>query len=644
VIEARRLARAHLIQERQAWRFAGKRGEDAGRLWRALLWSSGELARATGIGEPPAVPVPHYGPDAQGDVEAYREWVKATEGPAAEPGSALGDRDLAEGPLVSVVVPVYRPDLDLFEEAIGSVLAQTYPRLELCLCDDGSGDPDLTKALARAAAGDERVRVVALGENGGISAATNRAIEASTGEWIAFLDQDDLLAAEALEAVVRAVLADPEADVVYTDDDKIDMEGRRFAPQFKPDWCPDLLLSCAYWSHLVVIRRTLVEEVGGLRSAFDGSQDHDLELRVSESARQIVHVPRVLYHWRAVPGSAAGDAAAKPWANEAGRRAVEDALVRRGERGWAEHHDRHRGFYHVRRELVGMPLVSIVVPFKDGAGLLQRFFDTVTADPGYDRYELVLVDNASTEPEIFGLLDRYASLPNVRIVEDPRPFNWPAINNLAVSKSAGDVLLLMNNDIEARRPGWMRAMLEHAQRPEVGAVGARLLYLDGRVQSVGTVIGMGGPAAHVMAGLPGEAPGYMAFAVLARNWSAVTGACLMVRRGVYEQVGGLDESLAVSYNDVDFCLKIREAGYLIVYTPLAELVHAESASRGLTGFGKDVEPFIRRWESILRKGDPLYSPNLALLDQRCVVRRAEEKEVWEEIFVRNAPWWKEGAS
>ncbi len=623
----------------EGWAQAATATADAEALWRALWWTGSQLAEVTAAALPAPPPPPGYGLDAMGDTGAYHRWLADTEPPPRPPGTAATDEPrLAGGPAVSVVVPVYKPDLDLLARCIGSVVAQSYGAWELCLCDDGSGDPDVTAALDAAVAADGRVRATRLERNGGISAATNAAIGLSSGAWVTFLDQDDELHPEALAAVAGCVLDHDDADVIYTDDDKLDLEGRRFNPQFKPDWNPDLLLSMAYFSHLVAVRRSLVDDLGGLRSEVDGSQDHDLALRATERARRVCHIPRILYHWRAIPGSAATDAAAKPWANEAGRRAVAEALARRGETGTVEHHVR-RGFFHVRRDVVGDPLVSIVIPFRDGAGLLQRCLDSIDEDPGHRRYELVLVDNDSTEPELLGLLDRLSDRPDVTLVHDPRPFNWAALNNGAVERSSGDLLLLLNNDVTARSSGWLAAMVGHAQRPDVGAVGARLLYPDERVQHVGTVIGLGGVAGHVMAGLPGDAPGYMVFAELTRNWSAVTGACLMMRRAVYEEVGGLDETLAVSYNDVDLCLKVVEAGYRIVYTPLAELVHAESATRGLTGYGADIEPFVARWAHWLRDGDPLYNPNLSRLDARCVVRLPDEDDRWNERLRTLVPWW-----
>ena len=630
-------ARRSALETVEAWRYGALRGEHADVLWRALWQTSDQLAQVV-AGCSPAPAIPPYGLDATSDVHGYQAWITEHEAAPGEPGSAAAnDPRLAAGPLVSVVVPVYKADLSLLDAALSSVRRQTYDRWELCLCDDGSDDPALSAALAAYGAADPRVKVTALPTNSGISAATNAALALASGEWVAFLDQDDELAAGALGAVATAVLDEPSADLVYTDDDKIDRNGRRFGPQFKPDWSPDLLLSMCYFSHLVAMRRSLVDEVGGLRSAFDGGQDWDLALRVSERARSVAHVPEILYHWRAVPGSAALDSSSKPWAYEAARRALVDALERRGEPGTVDHHPRFRGLYHVRREVVGQPMVSIVIPFRDGAGMLQRCVDSLVADPGHDAVELVLVDNGSTEPEMAALLERLSGDDRVTVVEDGRPFNWAALNNRAVECSSGDMVLTLNNDITARSPGWLREMVGHAQRPGIGAVGARLLYPDGRVQHVGAVIGLGGIVAHPMRGLPGDHPGYMGFAAVVRNWSAVTGACLLTRRSVLEEMGGFDEALAVAFNDVDFCLRMVEAGYRIVTTPLAEMVHAESSTRGFTGYGRDIVPFVRRWADWLRGEDPMFSPHLSRLDARCVVRLADEEARWNSLQQRLAP-------
>ena len=456
------------------------------------------------------------------------------------------------------------------------------------------------------------------------------------GEFVAFLDQDDELAPSALGSGAAALSASPDVDVVYSDEDKIDESGERFDPLFKPEWSPDLLLSFAYICHLTTIRRALVDELGGLRSEFDGSQDYDLSLRATERARRVVHVPEVLYHWRSLPSSAASGASAKPYAYEAGRRAVEDALRRRGEEAEVTNHPHFPGRYHVRRAPRGRPLVSIIVPFRDEPGLLATCATSLRSDPGYDRFELLLVDNGSELPETEALLERLAAEPGVRLLRSPGPFNWAAINNAAARDCSGDLLLFSNNDIEARVPGWLGAMVGHAQRADVGAVGARLVYPDGAIQHAGVVIGLGGIAGHVLRGLPSDHPGYNSMAISTRNCSVVTGACMMVRRDVFESVGGFDELLPVAFNDVDFCLKLRERGFLVVYTPLAELVHHESRSRGHTDDVFEEQRIRGRWGHALVAGDPYMNIHLSHWRYWCPLSTAQEDYRWQTYLETSA--------
>jgi GT2 family glycosyltransferase len=619
--------------------------EEAGLLADAVCSLASDLERAEaawredgaaeGVGR-----APRPWRDAASDPEEYRRWLRLVEPPPRPPGSALGDPRLLAGPVVSVVIPVHEPDLRLLRRAIDSCLRQTYPRLEVCCCDDGSKQVDATRFLRRVARRHRRVRFVRREQNGGISAATNEAARLATGEWIAFLDQDDELAPFALEEVVRAILDAPDADVLYSDEDKIDLVGLRQSPAFKPDYSPDLLLSCMYACHLFVVRRALFEELGGLRSEFDGSQDFDLALRAVERARRVVHVPKVLYHWREHAGSAAGSAEAKPWASEAGRRAVQAALERRGERGRAVR-TRWPGIYAVRREVQGNPLVTVVIAARDAPRLTASCLDALEATAGWDPYEVVLIDNGSVEPETHALLVRLERTGRARVVLDPRPFNWSALANHGAAEAHGEVLLFLNNDVLGERPGWMRAMLEHAMRPSIGAVGAQLRYPDGTLQHTGHVLGLlGGPANHVMRGLPPDSPGYLGWAVATRNWSALTGACMMLRRAVFEQAGGFDESLGVACNDVDLCLRLGARGYRHVVVPEAVLQHAESASRGTGGYGPDVDAFVARWREALEAGDPLFNPNLSLLDAACTLRFPGEEVEWEEKLARLTRSWR----
>ncbi len=578
-----------------------------------------------------------YPLNASEDRRAYHRWLRARRlpvrlgGAGTPPTRRAATRPGRAAPLISVVVPVWRTPLWALERCVGSVLAQSFAGWELCVCDDASADEELGHYLRSLPKLDPRVKVTALVENGGISAATNAAVALADAPFVAFLDHDDELAPHALATVARTLESRPEADMCYSDEDKIDAGGERFDPLFKPEWSPDLLLSFAYTCHLTVVRRSLLDELGGLRSQFDGSQDYDLALRASERARQIVHIPEVLYHWRSLPGSAASDtsdAVAKPWAYEAGRRAIEDALERRGEPGEVTEMEQFPGRYHVRRQLRSRPRVSVIIPFRDEPALLQTCTSSLRSAPGYDNFELVLVDNGSELPETAALLDELAAQPDVRIVPAPGPFNWAAINNRAAEEASGDVLLFSNNDIEARVEGWMHAMLGHAERAEVGAVGARLLYPDGAIQHAGVVVGLGGIAGHVLRGLPGTYPGYNSMAIQTRNCSVVTGACMMTRRDVFESVGGFDERLPVAFNDVDYCLKLGEQGLVVVYAPLAELTHHESRSRGHTDDVAETARILERWGQAIAEGDPYVSEHLSHWRYWCPLSTPQEDARW----------------
>jgi GT2 family glycosyltransferase len=570
---------------------------------------------------------PTWGPHAALYTPAYWHWLHLRSGQRShQPDLRALPTD---GPLLSLVVPVYRPALWYFRACVQSVMAQTYRNWELCLCDDGSGDEELTAALDELAA-DPRIKVVALESNGGISRATNRALEEATGVFTLLLDHDDLLDAEAVAEMAAVVMEVDDVDVIYSDEDKYDELDRPFQPHFKPDWSPDLLLAFPYLGHLTAVRTELLVRIGGFRPELDGSQDFDVMLRATEEARSVVHIPRVLYHWRVVAGSAAGDPDAKPWAYAASRRAVEDALVRRGIDGTVDGGP-FQGAYHVRRTVLGDPTVAVIIPFRDQAALTVACLDSLEVAPGYPIAEVVLVDNGSTDPETVALRRRLAGRPRTRLLDELGPFNWAAINNMAAATCTTDMLLFLNNDTTAASDGWLHALVEQAQRPEIGAVGARLLYPDGRLQHAGTVLGLGGPAGHLFAGMPPGDMGYFGWDRVIREYSAVTAACMLVRRQVFEEVGGFDEVLAVAFNDVDFCIRVGLAGYRVLYTPHAVLIHYESVSRGQSGFKLDYEEFLDRWSGVLGAGDPFYNPNLGRLQPWCPLRDPDEDETWTKI-------------
>ncbi|MDA8266133.1 MAG: glycosyltransferase [Actinomycetota bacterium] len=572
-------------------------------------------------------------------VRARSVWARSVLGRPAIGRPAIGrpaappvEPPARDRPLFSVVVPCYRTPIDMLDHCVASVLAQSYSSWELCLCDDASGDSALSQRLAFLADSEARISFTTRTDNGGISAATNDALALARGRYVVFLDHDDELAPDALGRIAQSIEERPEADLIYSDEDKIDTAGRRFMPSFKPDWSPDLLTSNAYMCHVLVVRRDLVNELGGLRSEFDGAQDYDLMLRVSEVTSAIVHIPEILYHWRTAPGSASGDTDAKPWAFEAGRRALEDAARRRGITATVVHHPSVPGSYHFMREPRSTHLVSAIIPFRDEPALTAACYRSFVKSPGYDNFEILLVDNDSALPETRALLEDLARDRRVRLVEAPGPFNWVSINNEAARKARGDLLLFLNNDVVARSRGWLAAMVAQAERPEVGAVGARLLYPDGTIQHAGVIVGVGWAATHIQQGLDGDKPGYLSLTTVTRNFSAVTGACLMSRRSVFEEVGGFEEELPIAFNDIDYCLRLRRLGLLVVYTPLAEMTHFESKSRGNSDDVKEAPFFRKRWRSVMLAGDPYYNRNLGRFDNGCRLPVEEDEERWEKFL------------
>lgn len=513
-------------------------------------------------------------------------------------------------PTISIVMPVYNIEEKWLVKAIESVRNQIYPRWELCMADDASTQAHVKPLLKKYAAMDKRIKVDYRSKNGGIVKASNDALKLASGAYIGLLDDDDELTPDALFEVVKN-LQETKHDLIYSDEDKIEMNGKRCEPFFKPDWSPDLLLSINYISHFGVYRRKIVEEIGGFREGFDGSQDYDVVLRFTEKARSIYHIPKILYHWRKIPGSTAVTVDAKPYVFEAAREALREALKRRNIAGEVSDGLWH-GSYRVKRSLDSSKKVSIIIPFKDKVEVLKVCVESILAKSTYPNYEILLVNNQSQLAETGQYLAEIARHPLVKILEYDYPFNFSAINNYAAQEAEGEYLLLLNNDTEVIAPEWIEALLEHAQRPEVGAAGAKLLYPNNTIQHAGVLIGVGGIANHAFCKQSRDDHGYFGQVDLIRNVSAVTGACMMVRKDVYQKMNGLNEQdLAVAFNDVDFCLRLRDAGYLIIYTPYAQLYHYESLSRGYDVNLKEVAYIERTHRGLLQKGDPYYNPNLS---------------------------------
>ncbi|MEW6261314.1 MAG: glycosyltransferase, partial [Thermodesulfobacteriota bacterium] len=533
-------------------------------------------------------------------------------------------------PKISVIVPVYEVDAIWLEKAIRSVVEQVYDNWELCIADDASPSRHIQEILQKWAECDQRIRVRFLERNRGIALASNAAAAMATGDFIGFLDHDDTLSADALYEVA-SVLQQGDIDLIYSDEDKMDLDERRIEPFFKPDYSPDLLLSQNYICHFTVIRKTLFDAVGGFRDGFNGSQDHDLVLRILEKTDRVAHIPKILYHWRKIPGSTAAVYDAKSYAWEAGRKAIEQTLKVRGVEA-AVFFGRWQGSYRVKRNISGRPLVSILIPFRDRADLLEKCILSILEQSSWPTFEIIGIDNGSSAPETVKLKRRLADMDaRVTFLAYREPFNYSAINNFGVAHSKGEHVVLMNSDIEIITPAWVEALLEHSQRPEVGAVGAKLYYPDGRIQHAGIVVGIFGNAGHPHRFFQPNDNGYYARPHVIHNVSAVTAALMMVKKSLYESVGGLDaEHLGIAYNDVDFCLKLRQKGLLNVFTPYCEAVHHESASRGYESTSEKRERFERerlvfesRWQGVIDAGDPYYNVNLSRKSEDFAIRLPE---------------------
>jgi glycosyltransferase involved in cell wall biosynthesis len=588
---------------------ACKPGVDGGQLlaeaWRKLIVPGGVHAVGSWL----------HGLYRQQDAvtTTYDRWLTLYERATLAPPHA--------GPQISILLPTFNTPEIWLRRCLDSVMAQTYADWELCVADDASTEPQVRKVLEEYAAREPRITVTWRARNGHISAASNTALDMAVGEFVALLDHDDELHPLALATIAQTVGLHPRWQLIYSDEDKIDAKGRRYDPYFKPDWNPDLLHGQNCVSHLGIYARDLMKAVGGFREGLEGSQDWDLALRCSERLvpEQIGHVPRVLYHWRAVAGSTAQGVDEKNYAHEAGRRALQDHFTRRGENAKVLEIDGMRGAFRVRHPLpLALPLISIIVPTRDRLDLLRRCVDSILELTTYPHYEIIIVDNQSVEAGTLAYLAGLAAHPKVRVRRHDEAFNYSKINNVSVENCRGELICLLNNDIEVITPDWLEELASHALRPHVGAVGAMLYYPNDTIQHAGVVIGVHGVAGHPYSGMPRGHTGQMARSRLTQAMSAVTAACLMVRRETYQQVGGLDTELQVAFNDIDFCLRLGQHGYANIWTPFAELYHHESASRGpdkspekYARFAREVAFMRSRWGAQL-DSDPAYNPNLTL--------------------------------
>lgn len=515
----------------------------------------------------------------------------------------------------SIVVPVYNTDPDLLKRMVASVRAQWYADWELILVDDASPDERTRDALS--ALNDPRIRVERAARNGGISAATNIGLDLATGDYVVFLDHDDELTIDCLHELASCI-AREDPDFVYSDEDKIDVDGRYAQPFFKPDWSPDTMMSTMFTCHVMCVRRSLLEVVGGLRSEFDGSQDYDFVLRLVEHTDRIAHIPKILYHWRIIPASVAADMNAKPYAIDASRRAREAALVRRGLPGEVEPVPQMPMYFRVNYDLRQTPMISIIIPTKNNAAVVERCVASIYERTRYPHFEIVVMDNASTQADAEAVFRKFEWQPKTRVHVHRKPFNYSEINNAGVEKAQGELLLFLNDDTEVLSDDWLERMGGYAQLAHVGAVGAKLLYPEThRIQHNGVLNLDIGPV-HALHNLPAHDPGPFMRNLLEWNWTAVTGACLMIERRKFAEVGGFDESFPIAYNDVKLCFDLRDRGYYNVVCPSVELIHHESLSRGMDHHSSEKLARLERELARLYQTspqhfmrDPFHNPNLS---------------------------------
>lgn len=542
----------------------------------------------------------------------YQDWISRVENT-----SEIENVEINPSLKFSFVMPVYNPNLDWLQQAINSIQAQTYPNWELCIADDKSTNDSVTNFLDSIKV-DPKIKVVFRNENGHISNASNSALELVTGDWVVLIDQDDLVSPHALKHLAQCILENPDAMMIYSDEDKISEKGYRFNPYFKSDWNVDLFYSHNMFSHLGAYKSELVKAVSGFRPGYEGAQDYDLALRCMEQVdkHQIVHIPRVLYHWRVHSSSTASGAAAKPYAMLAGERAINSHLSRIGSYAVAELVG--HGYRVVHPLPNPNPLVSIIIPTRNCTEVLRCCLKSVFEKTEYGQYEVIVVDNNSDDSSTIQYMKHLSAFPNVKILSYPYEFNYSAINNFAVQHANGSVLCFLNNDVEVISPQWLDELVSHSIRDDVGAVGAKLWFPDDTIQHAGLYLGVGGVANSAHYRFRKGAQDYFSKSNLLQSISAVTGACLAIEKSKFLDVGGFDEeNLPVSFNDVDLCLKLIDKGFKNIYTPYSELYHHESFSRGY-----DVDDFkyqrlmkeqgymVDRWGHLLER-DPFYNPNLS---------------------------------
>lgn len=552
--------------------------------------------------------------------EDYAKWINLNE-PTMEELDEQRRHKFEKNPKISVVVPMYNTPVKFFRELVQTLIGQTYENWELCLID---ASPKKNRKLKEICLKDNRIKYNYTGNNLGIAGNTNEAIKIATGEYIALLDHDDLLSINCLYEVVKVINNHPNAEFIYSDEDKIE-DDVRFQPHFKPDFAIDTLRMENYICHFSVFKKEVMDKLEGERSSYDGAQDFDLILRMAEIVKKenIYHIPKVLYHWRISATSTAGSEEAKPYAYISGEKAVQDHLNRMNIKAKAYRHPKYYGLYDIIYEIEEEKKVNIIIPNKDNVNMLKNCIKSIINKTTYKNYEIDIIDNNSIEKKTFEYYNKIEKNEKIKVLKyNDKGFNYSKIINYGVKNTDGEFILQLNNDTEVIAPDWLKRMVGVCQREDVGVVGAKLYYKDGTIQHTGIILGMTNLVGHINKGLPGEHLGYFARCVVRQDLEAVTGACLLSKRSVYEKVGYMNENLAVAFNDVDFCLKVRKNGLLVVYEPTAELYHYESKTRGqdvvenknLERFDKEIATFKQIWKEELENGDPYYNPNLDLND------------------------------
>ena len=563
--------------------------------------------------------------DSKSQSEIYKNWILHNEPDEFELDKQQKTK-FDYNPKISIVVPMYNTNEEFFKDLLNSLYSQSYKNWELCLADGSEKQNEMIQGLIM---NHKEIKYKFLNENKGISENTNRAIEMADGDYIVFLDHDDCLAPFAIYEIVDCLNKNPETEFIYSDEDKIDENGERFDPYFKPDYSPETLECNNYITHLVAVKKELVEKIGKLDNRFDGAQDFDFVLRATERTKNIVHIPKVLYHWRAHRNSTANVADAKNYAYEAGKRVVEEHLKRVDKQGIVENPGEVPGIYKIKFAVSGNPKVSILIPNKDNYKVLEKCIKSILKLTTYENYEILIIENNSDNQETFKYYEKIKQNPKIKVLEYPeKGFNYSKIINFGVRNADADFILQLNNDTKILTSDWLELFIGYAQNKEMGAVGARLYYPDKSIQHAGIACGIAGIAGNLLVNLPYGAHGYFGREAATRNVSAVTGACLFSRREIYEEVDFMDEELfKVAFNDVDFCLKILEKGYRIVYNPYIELIHYESKTRGYENtpekrarFENEANNFKEKWKYFLEKGDPYYSKNFSLENSNFTIR------------------------